>query len=982
MNQALMKALTVGVCVLNESGQIVTLNDAGARMLGWSEVAVHGKTAHEIFECLTPESEYESAYCPIHTCMQTRSLVWTSHIQFRTRAGGWCWVELSSLVLEDVGGTGMMLTFRNLSTERQLREDSQRLVAIPEESPFPIIEVNQSGNLLYANAAMIHLMREVESGSFDATTSFPLPLLGLIQECLATDTIRRDIEIHLGPYLYAWVFSPHPALGLVRGFGMDISDRKLAADELAAFADRLEVKNRELDDALVKAEAATQAKAAFLATMSHEIRTPLNGVIGMTEMLLHTSLTSEQAECASLLRSSGETLLMIINDILDFSKIEAGKLHLEIVSFEIRRLLEDLLDVFAERAHRKSLDLASIVASDIPMFIVGDPNRLRQILTNFIGNAIKFTEQGEVVIAIEQLHDGPGSMLPDTSCMHSTESDASCVLGGGCEEGPSSGSGLCLRFSVRDTGIGITEKAQEQLFQPFSQADVSTTKTYGGTGLGLAISRQLVELMGGSLGVETSEGCGATFWCHIPFAIDVGASHRTVDMSPRLTPARVLCVGCPSATLQMLQNLCHEFGVQWAATADCTQACSWLRAGLKEAQPYTTIFIDSLLAEPYRQKFIHAVKTDPHLQHLHIVLLINRGIPVPNRTVHEPMLDMVLTKPVHRARVRQCLDLARADFVDPRTHTNETAEAGQQFPGLSVLVAEDNVVNQKVVSWALRKIGCHVTMVGTGREAVMASSTDAYDIIFMDWHMPELDGLEATRAIRAREAEDEQRAPSNERRNLPHVPIIGMTANAMKGDQEQCLHAGMDDYMAKPIRVHQLSAMLAKWMPMSPDSTSTASQPFEEPDLMVDSIEATSDDSTQNTAPMKETETADVYNVAKALEELDGDWILFKSLVTIFLDSGPKLMQSIDKAYKAKSYDALWSHAHQLKGSLGALSAREAAHASARLEKAARSRDLLALPHTYADVTHAFYRLLPVLQSVVSQGEVSPPHQLHSTASS
>ncbi|WP_447968332.1 response regulator [Nitrospira sp. M1] len=993
MNHALLKALAVGVCILDDSGKIVTLNDAGARMLGWSESFVREKHAHEIFECLTPESDYESAYCPIHRCEQTRSLVWTPQIRFRTRAGEWCWVELSSLALDDVGGSGMMMTFRDLSTERQLREDSHKLASIPEESPFPIIEVDMVGNLLYANAAMIHLMHEIDHRSSWPAIGFPLQYLSVIQECLTTNIVQRDIEVHLGPYQYVWVFSPHPALGLVRAFGMDVSDRKLAADELAAFADRLEKNNRELDEALVKAEAATKAKAAFLATMSHEIRTPLNGVIGMTEMLLHSSLTSEQAESVSLMRSSGESLLTIINDILDFSKIEAGKLHLEIVSFEIRQLLEDVLDVFAERAHNKSLDFASIVSPDVPESLVGDPNRLRQILTNFIGNAIKFTEQGEVLVRVERLRRQEDSRQSEVTNMTSTVSENPSALRAQVVHVPSSASGLCVRLSVCDTGIGISEHAQQHVFQAFSQADVSTTRKYGGTGLGLAISRQLVELMGGVIGVEASDGGGATFWCHIPFDSDADAPSHDVECSPSLAQNRVLCVGSPSATSQMLEGLCHELGAQWAVTADCTQARSWLRAGLKESRPYTTVLVDSLIPDAYRLKFINAVKTDPLLKQVNIVMLVNRGMPAPDQKGQETMIDAVLTKPVHRAQLQQCLDRTRGEALVPQRRSNETAEIVPIFSGLSVLVAEDNLVNQKVVSWALKKIGCHVTMVGTGREAVRVSSTGDYDVIFMDWQMPEMDGLEATRAIRAREAlgvkreaEDREieasteiRNTSDEQRDTLRVPIIGMTANAMKGDREECLHAGMDDYMAKPIRVHQLSAMLSKWLPTCLNASSAMSQPFEE---AVSSLGGTQTTSDSPSTEMDKHDTAIVYDVTKALDELGGDWVLLQSLVMIFLDSGPKLMESIHTAYEAMSYDALWNHAHQLKGSLGALHALDAAHAATRLEKAARSHDHQSSVQAYVDLQQQFSLLIPALERVVSQDVVSESHRTRSGVSS
>ncbi|WP_454061285.1 ATP-binding protein [Candidatus Nitrospira salsa] len=966
MNHALLKALTVGVCVINESGQIEMLNDAGCRMLGWSEAAIRGRNAHEVFECLVHESEQDVGSCPVSRCEQIHSIVWSPRTRLRTRYGEWCWVELSSLVLDDVGGTGVMMTFRDLSMEVQLREDSHKLASIPEESPFPIIEVDGTGNLLYANAAMIQLMYEVDDDDSEYSAAFPVHFLNLIQDCLNTNTIRRDIEVDVGQHRYAWVFSPHPALGLVRGFGLDISERKLAADELSAFATMLESKNRELDEALVEAEAATKAKASFLATMSHEIRTPLNGVIGMTEMLLHSSLTAEQVESVSLIRSSSETLLTIINDILDFSKIEAGKLHLEIVRFDVRRLLDEVLDVFAQRAHKKNLDLACVVHPDVPEILIGDPNRLRQILTNFIGNAIKFTDHGEVLVGVERTsHENVATASevsaeksPNTVDQPSLLTPVNILSASPC---------LSLRFSVSDTGIGISEKAHPQLFQAFSQADVSTTRKYGGTGLGLAISRQLVELMQGVIGVDTAEGGGSIFWCQIPFKVDAEGASPKVVHSFLLKKSRVLCVGCPSATLKMLQGMFLELEVRWASTVDCTQARSWLRAGTKDSQPYTTVLIDSLLSDSYRERFINAVKSDPLLQSVQFVRLVSRGLPMSDRTGTDVVGDSILTKPVHRAQLIQCLEKTREHSPALHDLSNDTSEILPIFSGLSVLVAEDNLVNQKVVSWALKKIGCHVTLVGNGREALEASAGGGYDVVFMDWQMPEMDGLEATRAIRAREALDKEQATSDEQRDTSHVPIIGMTANAMKGDQEQCLHAGMDDYMAKPIRAHQLMAMLRKWRPKFQASVSMGSEVMEGSVATLDVTQTTTGiPSMDSQVPMIHEDTSVVYDVKKALEGLDGDWALLKSLVIIFLDSGPKVMRLIHAACDAQAYDVLWNHVHQLKGSLGALHALDAANASARLEKVARSRDSQALDRAYADLAQQFNRLLPALRTLVS----------------
>ena len=842
INQALFKALTVGVCVLDEQGQVVSLNHAGARMLGWSESFLRGKNVHNFFECVVHESEHEEGRCPIAQCLETHSMVWTPRTQLRTRQGDWLSVELSSTALDDVGVSGVMMTFRDLSTELQLREDSRRLASIPGESPFPIIEVDRSGNLLYANEAMTRLMQQtgIQTQGFSAV--FPKQFLQLIRECFEENSIKRDIEVDVGQHRYAWLFSPHPETGLVRGFGMDVSERKLAADELAAFADALESKNRELDHALIKAEAATKAKATFLATMSHEIRTPLNGVIGMTEMLMDTPLTTEQVECASLVRSSAEGLLRILNDILDFSKIEAGKLNLEIIAFDVRGLLEEVLDVFAERAHKKGLDLAGLVQPEIPRGLKGDPNRLRQILTNFIGNAIKFTDQGEVFVTVEVINSEKSKVSPEVQAGKLSNSSHAV-------DAFSSSTQKSVRFCVQDTGIGIPPEVQSRLFQAFSQADVSTTRKYGGTGLGLAISRQLVQLMGGVIGVKATEGGGATFWCEIPMEFyEPSVSSEIVNYST-INHHRVLAVGCPSATSQMICGLLQDYRVEWTIMADCQEALAQIQQSCNEDHPYTIVMMDSQTLERHQQSFIQKIKADPHLRHVKVVQLVPFGAGVNNPKWQQGGVDEVLSKPVHRAQLLRCLESnSQYSSESPfnRKQSSPTSEATAldtvrdasnaklSLQGPRVLVAEDNLVNQKVISWALEKLGCQITLVGTGLEAVEASAEGEYDVIFMDWQMPEMDGLEATRTIRARESLDEheekiQRRDTNDKicETRTRVPIIGMTANAMKGDREECLESGMDDYMAKPIRAHELAEILKKWVPMLFKSTMHQSQVLE-----------------------------------------------------------------------------------------------------------------------------------------------------------
>ena len=622
LNQVLLEALPLGVCVVNGDGLISSLNPAGARLLGWSESSVRGKSCHDIIECFVEQKGQKGAVCPITTVMRDRSFVWGSRSRIRCRNGDWKWVELTATVLESFGRTDVLLTFRDLHAEIQLTDDFRRLASIPEESPFPIVEVDEACNLQYANPAMVSLMEQAEVMGEGFSGALPSGFSKLVKDCLAQDIMEGDVEVRVGEKQFSWLFSPHPELGLVRGFGIEITDRKQAADELSAFADALECKNQELDQALIRAEAATQAKAAFLATMSHEIRTPLNGVIGMTDILIESHLDTQQRECAEIVKSSAEALLIIINDILDFSKIEAGKLRIETIPFNLRSLIEEVVDLFAERAQKHGLDLAGVVHPEVPSVLQGDPTRLRQILSNFIGNAIKFTSQGEILVRIEKVDDGNLVDLGLVNEEHGQTQEAVVDRYQDQEAGRGSTLQVIIKFSVQDTGIGIQSDTQNRLFQAFSQADVSTTRKYGGTGLGLAICRQLTELMGGTIGVESTPGGGATFWCHVPLGqAESGVASLSLEEEEFGSP-KVLLVGCPPATRVMLRTVLESVEAIVAETPECSQARAWLRQAKEEGNPFDYVLLDGQVPEPTRLALIHSLKDDPCLQSLNIILLV------------------------------------------------------------------------------------------------------------------------------------------------------------------------------------------------------------------------------------------------------------------------------------------------------------------------------------------------------------------------
>ena len=665
-----------------------------------------------------------------------------------------------------------------------------------------------------------------------------------------------------------WNSAPFIHQGLVYAVARDVTDRRAAEEALQQNAERLSQLVKELEVARHRAEEATVAKGEFLANMSHEIRTPMNAILGMTDLTLQTRLTPQQREYIKTARESAESLMTIIDDILDVSKIEARRLTLDRAPFRFRDTVEDSVKLLAPRADQKDLDLSCRIAPDVPDALVGDAGRLRQVILNLVGNAIKFTDEGEVGVNVTVDERGTDDVR--------------------------------LRFTVRDTGIGIAEDKQWEIFGAFVQADASTTRRYGGTGLGLTISTQLVEMMDGRMWLDSEPGKGSQFHFVARFGIARDIVEPISSAANNLRNLHVLVVDDNATNRFILSEILASWQMRAAAVDTAAAALESLQQAAQQGDPFHLVLTDALMPDVDGFSLAQQVARDDRLGKPKVILLTSAGASVLKGRGGSAFAAK-LAKPVKQSDL---LDAIVTAFATPQPARRQRGKAqrepSQAGRSLRVLVAEDNPTNQALVSALLKQKGHRVTIVGNGRLAADRAVLESFDIVLMDVQMPEMGGLEATALIR-----------DHERTAGGHVPIVALTARAMAGDREQCLAAGMDAYVSKPVRPDELFSAIEAVVSRQPDSGRASAA------AATDSIDRDS-----------------------LLAAFGGRMDLVKDVVGVFLEDAPSILTRLKEALQNNNAADVTAAAHALKGSVGLFTQGDAYDSARRLEQLGRTGDL------------------------------------------
>jgi two-component system, sensor histidine kinase and response regulator len=888
---------------IDKQGVVRNVNGRWLEEMGYSRDEVIGR---KIDFAMTPESAHEALERIVPQFWQNGK-VRNIPYQYVKKDGSIIDVILDSVVMNDPAwGQVSLSTVRNVTARKRAEEETRRtkalLDSIIQNLPTSVF-LKDAEDLEYVlwNRASEELYGYSSEEVIGRTADdfFPKEQADRFREqdrdVLASGKLLRVSEQIVdtrdrGPRILhskkLRILDEDGRARYLLGIAEDITDRKEAENSLIT--------------AREAAEQANRAKSEFLANMSHEIRTPINGIIGMAELTLNTELTYEQREYLETVQMSAESLLRLINDFLDFSKIEAGKLDLVAMDFSLRDFMGNTMSTLAIHAHRKGLELVYHIPSTVPDALTGDPGRLRQVLVNVVGNAVKFTDRGEVVVRVE------------------TESEDK--------------NQIKLHFSVRDTGIGIPLDKQEKIFQTFEQVDTSTSRKYGGTGLGLAISLQLVQKMGGSVWVESEPGKGSTF--HFVVGLGLESQPRRVSRiedTAALKGWPLLVVDDNATNRRILEETVLQWGMKPTVVDSGRAALAAMEVAHNVGRPFKLVLTDCMMPEMDGFQLAERIGADSRLKAATIIMLTSAGERGDASRCVNLGIAAYLLKPIKQSELLFTLSqvLHGPQRLEGQTLITRHSIRESKLR-LRVLLAEDNPVNQKVASKMLERMGHTVSIAENGLEVLSALEKQSFDLILMDIQMPEMDGFEATRSIR-----------EHEKAAGEHVPIVAMTAHAMKGDKEKCLQAGMDGYIAKPINAQQLFETIENLF----QTGLTAEQPPEAPEAGKSPVDMT-----------------------RILERIGGDTDLLKELAALFTGDCPGMLRDIRDAVEERNAEALLKAAHALKGSVGNFAADAAVEAALRLEMMGRNQDLTEAPQALAELEREVDRVCEVL-STLAEGK-------------
>ena len=882
-----------------------------------AEADVLGKTDFELF----PHDIAARGYADDQAVVRTGQPVLNREEDFYDARGKQRWLSTSKLPLRDERGQiiGLVGIGHDVTERKRAEEAVQRerilLRTLIDNLPDTIYVKDTVGRKTVANRADYENMGRASESEVLGKTDFEIFPPDIAARGHADDqavlqsgqpVLNREEDFYDAQGRQRWLLTSKLPLrdehsqivGLV-GIGHDITEMKRTQEELRR--------------AKETAEAASRAKSEFLANMSHEIRTPMNGVIGMTGLLLDTDLTAEQREFAETIRNSGETLLTLINDVLDFSKIEAGRLDLEMLDFDLRETVEDTAEILALRAQQKGLEFICLIEPQVPSLVQGDPGRLRQILANLSSNAIKFTAKGEISI-----HLGLEEEATDHTAIH---------------------------FEVTDSGIGIPPDKLGKLFQPFTQVDASTTRRFGGSGLGLSISRRLVEMMGGSIGVESVEGKGSRFWFKIPFGRPSPEARLAWKPAPEISGHRALVVDDNATNRRVVTLLLKTWGCEFEEAEDAESALLKLRAAQTSKRPFDLALLDMHMPGMDGEELGRQIKADPAVAKLPLVMLTSlceRG--------HLERLKQIgfagfLTKPIKQAQLYQCLALVLGHPEAAAEAQSARFIAGHALPKMRkrarILLAEDNITNQKVALAILEKLGYRADAVANGREVLRSLETLPYSLVLMDCQMPEMDGYEATRLIRD---------PSSRVRSHD-IPVIAMTAYAMQGDREKCLQVGMNDYISKPVQPKELAEALERWLSANELTKAHAASARKETPVSA---------------------AATVFDEKDLLDRMMGDESMARSISQSFVREAAQHIAGLTKALGASDVATATRHAHSLKGSSANLGAPQLREISAEIERLIRAGELAQATERLPQLTERFDALRAAMSRFLQEEQQGP----------